>query len=355
MQENERDLPANLTELYKKYAELALGRWDLEKGLLRTLKEYEVSHVFAKNLAAYFMENQLSRLSEDEALERLKEYLSTRNLELSAKDVFGALCDRCDLFSRDPETRTIGFKHRTFAEFFYAEVLKERTLPNVTDDVFSLYWRNTYFFLIGLLGDAPELLERIISLKPKTDLTRWLKFWNLGEFLLAGYRTPYNVIEQGVLAATSEAGALYLDVRSRRSDSSLSALPPVTLLYVMQILARQGYGYQFLRPALESASLSLIDQAERDDAAPVALFLLSMACREAGSDQVLELAAERIAARMPLEVGLAIGIETATDKRKSAVLKKFDKRLKDTLRESKGIENLARDLQTKPIKLLKAQ
>ncbi|TEU16182.1 MAG: NACHT domain-containing protein, partial [Anaerolineales bacterium] len=41
LNENPKDLPSNITELYAQYTELMLGRWDIDKGL-QTMKEYQV-------------------------------------------------------------------------------------------------------------------------------------------------------------------------------------------------------------------------------------------------------------------------------------------------------------------------
>ena len=41
LNENPKELPSNMTELYSQYSELMLGRWDVNKGL-QTLKEYQV-------------------------------------------------------------------------------------------------------------------------------------------------------------------------------------------------------------------------------------------------------------------------------------------------------------------------
>lgn len=40
LKENSEDIPANMTELYSKYIELSLGRWDINKGL-QSQKEYQ--------------------------------------------------------------------------------------------------------------------------------------------------------------------------------------------------------------------------------------------------------------------------------------------------------------------------
>ncbi len=60
--ESEQDLPSNLTELYQKYTELTLGRWEIAKGL-RSQQEYEIVTEALIWLSFFMLDNQLSEIS----------------------------------------------------------------------------------------------------------------------------------------------------------------------------------------------------------------------------------------------------------------------------------------------------
>lgn len=91
--ENSKDLPANLTDIYNKYTELMLGRWDIDKGLTSD-KEYEASKNILAYIAKYFIENDLSSISSKEALDHFSNYLDERNMEISTNDIFNKVTSR---------------------------------------------------------------------------------------------------------------------------------------------------------------------------------------------------------------------------------------------------------------------
>ena len=118
--ENQKEIPSNLTELYSQCMELMLGRWDAEKGL-QTLKEYEVADRILMNIAEHLIDNNLSYLSVPEAEDFFKHFLKDRNIEVDALDLFKKVMERSGVLIKDSIKDTISFKHRTFLEFFYAK------------------------------------------------------------------------------------------------------------------------------------------------------------------------------------------------------------------------------------------
>ena len=120
LNENAKELPSNLTELYLKYTELSLGRWDVDKGL-QTQKEYEALSSIVTQLAEHFLKNQLEKITILEAKEFFSLYLKNRNLGLDAGELFHKLVERSDIVSVGGGDGVFRFKHKTFIEFFYAK------------------------------------------------------------------------------------------------------------------------------------------------------------------------------------------------------------------------------------------
>lgn len=352
IEENSDDLPASITELYSKYTELALGRWDINKGL-QSQREFEVRHQFVVELAQYLLTNGLDGIAIGEAKQRLSQYLDDRNLELDADDVYERLCQRCELLLADKETHTLAFKHRTFAEYFLAEQLYSTGDFTLSEEVFTPYWMNTYFFLVGLQCDAPELVKSLVAMRPTEESKRWVRLASLGDFLVAAYRTPYSVIEEALEASISDAAEFYLDIRHRRIDSRLVDLPPIVLLYFVQLLVRHSYSYSFLQRASESVALRFLEERERNDQLAYQLFFLAMASREAGNSSAFDLMLEEIGKTLPAELAIAIEMETQGDKKKSSILRKFEKRLHDSVKGNPSFASFAKDIVSRPIKLLK--
>lgn len=83
---------------------------------------------------------------------------------------------------------------------------------------------------MGLLKDAPEVLRKLIDLEPRSEGEKWLKVFNMGNFFLAAYTTPYEVISEGVSRAMIEAAELYCEVVSRGSESPFAQMPRMHFL-----------------------------------------------------------------------------------------------------------------------------
>lgn len=72
-----KEIPQTLPELYSKYIELALGRWDITKGLMAE-REYPIIRELLSIVAKYMLDNQIDELSEGEVINIFKEYISQR-------------------------------------------------------------------------------------------------------------------------------------------------------------------------------------------------------------------------------------------------------------------------------------
>jgi hypothetical protein len=82
--EQQQELPSTMTELYQKYMELALGRWDARKGL-QSQQEFETLENVLMNLAEYMLQNELESINSTEVEDRFREYLNERNLKVEVK------------------------------------------------------------------------------------------------------------------------------------------------------------------------------------------------------------------------------------------------------------------------------
>ena len=160
LNEDSKDLPSNLTELYSKYLELMLGRWDIGKGL-SSQKEYESAKRILCDIASYFIENELVQISTDEAFTFFSNFLKRRNLDIDPNELFRKVITRSGIVIIDNKFNTFQFKHRTFSEFFYALNTFENGDDNFIDSrIFNYYWRNIYFFYVGLKRDCENTLKK---------------------------------------------------------------------------------------------------------------------------------------------------------------------------------------------------
>lgn len=352
LNENPKELPSNMTELYAQYTELVLGRWDITKGL-QTLKEYEAIEQIVIRLAKSTLDYELPRLTFAEVNTIIDEYLQSRNLALSQDELFSRLAFRCEIMTTDPDAHTLSFRHRTFAEFFYAKDALRRKEFVPEEYALSLYWMNTVFFYVGLLRDCPDLLLSLTRLPPQTELERWIKVVNLSNYYLAGYASPYSVVADGIYYVFLEAARLFWEIASGKIESPLSSLPQMHLFWLTQMVIRQSYSYQFFEAALEEAALRIEASDEPDDVKAVGLFLLNVAYIDISEDETFDFLLSRFKGSLPVLVSLAIKHEAEDPRFRTALARKQIRQLKKVFFKSPQAEARIKQLYERPITQLK--
>ena len=351
LNENQQEIPSNITELYAKYSELILGRWDERKGL-QSQKEYQALDNILMRLARYMIDDQRMFLSVLEVKAVFKDYLDERNLEIDADQLFGKMVDRCEIVLLDGYSETLGFKHRSFAEFFYAKsFIADRSFV-IDSRVFNVYWMNTVFFYLGLRKDCPDDLRAIIGMPTGSESEEWLKVLNVSNYLLAAYTTPYEVIEEGVRNVALTAAQLYRKIVTQGSETWFSCLPQMHVLYFLQMFIRQGYSYSFFTKAIENAALYIDDSSLDDETKAYALFFLNVAYIDignGGSGETFDFMLERVQKNLPVDLQLALGHEGKKAKERTALMRKQDRHLRRVLPRGKALDMFNRDLYERPV------
>ena len=232
LNESQQEIPSNMTELYAKYLELILGRWDEKKGL-QSQKEYQALDNILMRLARQMIDDQRLFISVDEVKAAFKDYLDQRNLEIDADQLFNKMVDRCEIVLLDSNTETFGFKHRSFTEFFYAKSFIPDQSLVVDSRVFNVYWINTFFFYLGLRKDCPNDLQAIFKMPAGSELEEWLKIYDRLQLSIGGI---YDAVPGGCGRRTERSsdggGALSKDCHARLGDvvqqptADAPALPP---------------------------------------------------------------------------------------------------------------------------------
>ena len=348
LNENAKELPSNLTELYAKYTELSLGRWDVDKGL-QTQKEFEALSSIIIQLAEHFLTNSLEEISIGDAKEYFASYLKKRNLGLSANDLFNRLIERSDIVSVDDSKGVFRFKHKTFIEFFYAKAHLKKHIV-IDERVWNPYWITSYYFYVGLQKDCPDLLQEIFNIKPKNETERWMRMTNIPNYLLAGFSSPYEVTEQAVAKAMQEAADLYTDISENVISSPFSIFPKMHFLWMVQMMIRRNYSFEFFRKAIELATVQISEECCDRKKCAISIFFLSVISRELDEKACFEFLVKNYQKDLPLEVELGIRHETDDDKKRSHLVKKLDQRMTRAINDNPSLKHLVTSLYEIPIR-----
>ena len=355
--QDKQELPSNLTELYAKSVDFMLGRWDEQRGL-STEKLFRASERISRLLARYMIENQLIYISAGEAREMFERFLGDRQMGVSADEVNSYLMTRSNLFGILDDTGTIFFRHRSFAEYLYAlDAYELRNLP-INETAFHPYWVNVYYFYIGLLAECPDLLKEIVNLSSDNERTRWMRFLHLSNYLLAGYQTPYVVIEESVRGLIVEAAQLYLDVKSGRITTHLRQLSEMSLLWIFAMFAKHCWGYVFFQKALPLVMAQIDEDGSLEhDVKIYALFFAACALAEVEDGCGCQFLLKSYKTEsLPLPVSLALECEInypGLNLGKDPLIKRHAKLLRKLLSVDKdgkvGIQGKLADLYRKPL------
>lgn len=150
---SKQDIPANITELFKKFTELMLGRWDEGKGL-RQQYQAPLKDFVLTRLAFHMHSNRMVSIARHEAIEIVGKELIRRGHEEDVNNLLDEIFQRSGIF------RTMGndieFRHHLLQEFFAGRGISE------ADTVHQLiqedWWKRALVFYFGERADNISLL-----------------------------------------------------------------------------------------------------------------------------------------------------------------------------------------------------
>lgn len=153
-----QDIPANITELFKKFTELMLGRWDESKGLKHQyqapLKDFILTRIAFKMHA-----NKQTSILRDDAELIVQTELKTRGHEADIELILSEIFGRSSLFR--VSGNEIEFRHHILQEFFAGRGIEspEFVKAVVTDE----WWKGALVFYFGANPNKIDLLKGVIE------------------------------------------------------------------------------------------------------------------------------------------------------------------------------------------------
>lgn len=359
LNENQQDVPHNLTELYSKSLELMLGRWDLKKELV-TEKEYKTAQLISENIADFFVKNKLIYASYGETKSLISSYLSKRNTGVSEEVIEDILLERSNIFNHDTEAGVISFRHRSFAEFLYAQKKsRDQSLP-IIESALNPYWSNIFFFYSGILLDCPEALDQVRNYFPQEEAEKWMKIIAVPSYLMAAYQTEFDILENSLNDVLLEAAKLFIQIKLGNTSTKLKELPEMHLLYLFKALLSENISYDFFQKGFDNIHLDL-DSHNIPEEKFLALFFLGCAESDLGKDDTFNYLLERYGVtELPISISLAITseVESKNNINKNRNIKKHITKLRkmlyphnDKSHNSQASKNKIDDLYKKPLSL----
>lgn len=149
-----QDIPANITELFKKFTELMLGRWDERKGF-KLQHQANVKDFVLTKIAFHMHVNKMTSLALSAAEEIARRELLTRGHDADVDALLKEIFERSSLF------RVIGehieFRHHLLQEFFAGRGID--TPDFIHTILVDEWWKRALVFYFGDHPDSISLLK----------------------------------------------------------------------------------------------------------------------------------------------------------------------------------------------------
>jgi energy-coupling factor transporter ATP-binding protein EcfA2 len=150
---DKRDIPANITELFSKFTELMLGRWDEAKGMSQQYQARVKEHLVCN--FAYRLHSDRQTSFEREQFETFAiKLLTSMNHGADAGQMIDEVVDRSGLF-RDAGNG-LEFRHHLIQEYFAGKGIP--TIDHIKKLVSDEWWRNAIVFYFGSNPDDVQSL-----------------------------------------------------------------------------------------------------------------------------------------------------------------------------------------------------
>jgi hypothetical protein len=215
-----QDIPANITELFKKFTELMLGRWDEAKGLRQQYQAPLKDFVLTKLAFSMHSQNRTS-LSREDAESLVRRELLVRGHEEDAGTLLDETFERSGLFRIVEDN--VEFRHLLLQEFFAGRGIE--SVDQVKQFVSQEWWKRA---LVFYFGDNPQridvLRESMSSILANAD-ARLAAASTVGLALQACYLSP--VVEKLAVwrwVNNTVSGAMEHFIRSIEPEGRLPTL-----------------------------------------------------------------------------------------------------------------------------------
>lgn len=277
-----KEIPSTLTELYSKFMEIVLSRWDSNN--LKSQTEYEALLSICGRFAYFMLANSLSTISINELNDMIDSYLKERNIALTTNQISEKIIKNNEIFSINTDKNTIKFRHKSFCEFFYAHHVHRNNTAIIDENIYNPYWSNSYFFFFGLVKDSSKLLQSLNNIQFSNYGLKLLQVIINSELLLAAYLTPYQDIENQVNNSLNIASETVLEMILDMPQINHMQQVNITnfdLIMMMIVIISKSYNYEFYSKAMKNiADKILLSNQDYSDKKWLKLFFISATLAE---------------------------------------------------------------------------
>lgn len=197
--DNEVEIPATITDLYRQFVDLLLGRDTTENTM--EIIEVGVRHRLLCYIALKLHQSNRQSIQFEELSSWVNQYAEPRGQSIDTKAIVADYVNNASiLFYND--RGEIQFKHLSFQEYFaaydiynYSKEERDTVIKNFNNP----WWQNVAIFYAGMSKDSSSFLNAVLDNSIPTSLYETISnTGGMGLLLQALYNTPMNERIKGV-------------------------------------------------------------------------------------------------------------------------------------------------------------
>ena len=262
--EAEREVPGTIGEIFEQYMDIALGRYDIERGI-EVVFQFFIKKQLLSELAwfEFFKKDRLA-IDEEEFDGFLEDYFEARRFPKDMIPRMKADIDRSGIIRF---SGGVYFAHRAFLDFYVG--LYATGHSNDFDDIamwlaeiyFSQKWSDVAFYFFAQRREIlPSFIDKAELLEDESVDYHFRRF-TIGRIFQAGWLSPSEIKLQGIGFGVASAPKLFEMISNETDDSA----PPIAPYGVMAALSEYSYSSRTLHQEVMDVTLELIGNNSVDD------------------------------------------------------------------------------------------
>lgn len=156
-----RELPRNITELYSKFIDVFLNKWDRNKGISQQFKFQEKQFIIQK-IAEHLHNKNIVSIDKESLLVFLNELFVLHPIEgfKNSNDFIENILQRSSVIVKDYD-ETFRFFHLTIQEYLAASLFSNEKEDFLVQNFYDNWWLNSNIFYAGKTPHQAVVLNRI--------------------------------------------------------------------------------------------------------------------------------------------------------------------------------------------------
>jgi hypothetical protein len=284
--DNNVEIPSNLSELYRMFVDLLVGRWNLDRRIDSFYKAND-KETFLTNIALYLHYNNHISCTKDELMNIFDNTAKDLGRKFDFEVMKNEIIKDTNLLIQN-ENGEYEFRHLSFQEYFVGTYLT--ITGNISDVITQIphpWWNQVLYFYCGTKKINDDILPEILDqISKKNDKDKLLGLFEYGYLIQSSYKTK-AILRADMLAKAMVEYSLCIKNIIEHPDDEAKKIPEIIRYLSLIEGFRIHYGSRYLEDIYwglyENIKKHNIDSFEK----ALALFLLDTIISSNGKVEVL--------------------------------------------------------------------